>query len=106
MVENTIKTVPNGSGVAYKGVTATRGKAVRAEPIAALYEQGRVYHVGTFDLLEDELCGYVPDKGMPSPNRYDGLVWMLTELNISSSPANWSSVRDLGTLDDFISPFA
>lgn len=82
MVAHTIRTVPNGKEVAYKDVQATRGKAVRAEPIAALYEQGLVYHVGTFGGLEDEMCGYVPDKGMPSPNRYDALVWALTELNL------------------------
>lgn len=86
MVENTITTVENGKDVAYKGVTATRGKTVRAEPIAALYENHRVYHVGVFEQLEDELCGYVPDKGLPSPNRYDGMVWALTELLLGDVP--------------------
>lgn len=82
MVENTIRTVEGGEYVNYGDVTATRGKAVRAEPIAALYEHGNVYHVGFFPELEDEMCGYVPDKGLPSPNRYDGLVWALTELDV------------------------
>jgi phage terminase large subunit-like protein len=61
-------------------VHATRGKAVRAEPIAALYEQGRVSHVGTFALLEDELCKWEPNSGARSPNRLDALVWAMTEL--------------------------
>jgi phage terminase large subunit-like protein len=66
----------------YKTVTASRGKAVRAEPFSALYEQGKVRHVGDFHELEDELCafstvGYVGDR---SPNRADALIWALTEL--------------------------
>jgi phage terminase large subunit-like protein len=66
----------------YKQVTASRGKAVRAEPISALYEQGKVRHVGYFHDLEDELVcfstfGYMSEK---SPNRADALVWALTEL--------------------------
>lgn len=80
MVEYTIRTVRRD--VSYRNVTATRGKVVRAEPIAALYEQGRVRHVGTLPALEDEMCemsrnGYV---GKSSPNRVDALVWVLTEL--------------------------
>ena len=63
----------------YKAVQASRGKAVRAEPISALYEQGRVHHVGNFAALEDELCEWVPGEGT-SPNRLDALVWALTEL--------------------------
>lgn len=83
MVESTIRNTENGENVSYQGVTATRGKTVRAEPVAALYERGLIYHVGTFPELEDEMCGYVPDKGLPSPNRYDGLVWAITELELS-----------------------
>ncbi len=68
--------------VAFKEVTASRGKAVRAEPISALYEQGRVSHVGDFPDLEDQMCnftagGYIGDN---SPDRADALVWALTEL--------------------------
>ncbi|MDP9439068.1 MAG: terminase family protein [Actinomycetota bacterium] len=63
----------------YKKVHASRGKRVRAEPIAALYEQGRVHHVGIFKVLEDQMTTWVPD--MPnSPDRLDALVWALTEL--------------------------
>jgi len=76
MVELTIKQVdPN---VPIKLVHASRGKAVRAEPIAALYEQGRGHHVGSFPMLEDELCLWQP--GQTSPNRLDALVWAGTEL--------------------------
>jgi phage terminase large subunit-like protein len=63
-------------------VNATKGKHVRAEPIASLYSVGLVSHVGTFPKLEDEMCqmtaaGY---EGTGSPNRVDALVWALTEL--------------------------
>jgi phage terminase large subunit-like protein len=59
-------------------VHATRGKAIRAEPISAIYEQGRGHHVGTFGQLEDELCQWEP--GDASPNRLDALVWAATHL--------------------------
>ena len=64
-------------------VHATRGKAIRAEPVVALYEQGRVHHVGEFGLLEDEMCNWIPGSGMPSPNRVDALVWALSELMLA-----------------------
>lgn len=65
-----------------KLVTASRGKAVRAEPIAALYEQEKVHHVGHFDTLEDQMCAMTPAGyvGEGSPDRADALVWALTEL--------------------------
>jgi len=83
MVENTIRTVDGD--VSYKAVHATRGKAIRAEPVSALYEQGRVHHVGDFEELEDEMCNWVPNSGMKSPNRLDALVWAITELMIRPS---------------------
>jgi len=70
--------------VPYKKVTATRGKLVRAEPVAALYEQGRVHHVGNLPKLEDQLCSWTPDSP-DSPDRMDALVWAITELMESSS---------------------
>lgn len=70
--------------IAYRAVTASRGKQTRAEPVAALYEQGKVRHVGTFELLEDQMCQWVP--GEKSPDRMDALVWALTELMVSQSP--------------------
>jgi phage terminase large subunit-like protein len=64
-------------------VRATRGKWLRAEPIAALYEQGRVKHVGSFPALEDEMCDFSLDglSDGRSPDRLDALVWALTALS-------------------------
>jgi phage terminase large subunit-like protein len=59
-------------------VTATQGKRTRAEPIAAIYEQGRAHHLGMFAQLEDQLCSWLP--GEKSPDRLDALVWALTAL--------------------------
>ena len=67
-----------------KKVVATRGKRVRAEPISALYEQGRVHHVGAFEKLEDQMVSWTPDSN-DSPDRLDALVWALTELTESSA---------------------
>jgi phage terminase large subunit-like protein len=65
-------------------VHASRGKVARAEPIALLYEQGRVSHARAFRELEDELCGLTVGGGYQgpsrSPDRADALVWALTEL--------------------------
>lgn len=77
MVQQVIKNIdPN---VRVMLVHASRGKATRAEPIVALYEQNKVHHVGTFAALEDEMCSWVP--GANSPNRLDALVWACTELS-------------------------
>lgn len=76
MVEHTLRTVDRT--VPYKAVRASRGKEIRAEPVAALYEQGRIHHVGYFGPLEDQLCTWLP--GEKSPDRLDALVWALTEL--------------------------
>ena len=66
----------------YKNVHASRGKAVRAEPIVARYEHGVIHHVGSFDTLEDEMVTWVPGESRYSPNRIDALVWAMTELDI------------------------
>lgn len=76
MVEHTLRTVDANASL--KGVHASRNKQARAEPIAALYEQGKVHHVGTFTEMEDQLCNWTP--GNTSPDRLDALVWALTEL--------------------------
>lgn len=77
MVELTLRTVDRT--VSYRGVHAQKSKEARAEPVAALYEQGLVHHVGgELTLVEDELCTWVP--GNDSPNRLDALVWALTDL--------------------------
>lgn len=80
MVKHVIHTADPGT--AYKEVIASRGKWLRAEPIAALYEQGRVKHIGSLPKLEDELCAFGPDglADGKSPNRLDALVWAGTEL--------------------------
>ena len=69
--------------VPLKEVHATRGKYLRAEPVAALYEQGKVKHVRGFPLLEDEMCDFGPEglSSGRSPDRLDALVWALTELS-------------------------
>ncbi|KKL08037.1 hypothetical protein LCGC14_2579960, partial [marine sediment metagenome] len=87
MVESNIRTVD--SSVSYENVHASRGKRIRAEPIKALYEQGRVHHVGTFSELEAEMVQWIPDESAWSPNRIDALVWALTELAESGEPALW-----------------
>jgi len=66
---------------AYKGARASRGKLTRAEPIAALYEQGRVHHVGTFGKLEDQMSDFDPNLAQKSPDRLDATVWALSELS-------------------------
>ena len=76
-------TLPDGSVVSGKNIPvklvhASRGKIVRAEPISAKYEKGKVHHVGAFPQLEDELCLWLP--GDKSPNRLDALVWAMTDL--------------------------
>ena len=80
MVGSTIKTCR--ARTPFKAVTATRGKVVRAEPFSALYEQGKVRHVGLFAELEDELVAFstVGYTGENSPNRADAWIWALTEL--------------------------
>lgn len=71
----------------FVAVRATRGKAVRAEPAAALYEQGRVSHAGHFARLEDQMTTWdATDTTQPSPDRVDALVWALTELFVLSPP--------------------
>jgi len=79
------------SDLPLRRVHASRGKAARAEPVAALYEAGRVRHAGTFAALEDQLCGLIAGGGYEgpgrSPDRADALVWALTELMLHRRPA-------------------
>lgn len=86
MVEAVIRTA--GARVPYKEVTASRGKVVRAEPIAALYEQGRVKHASGLTDLEDQMCAMTGEgfMGDGSPDRVDALVWALTELMLADEP--------------------
>lgn len=75
MVENTIHSIDKG--VPFKQVRATRGKALRADPIVALYEQGIIHHVGVLAALEDEMVTWTPESDW-SPNRIDAMVWGFT----------------------------
>lgn len=82
MVEQVIKSVAD---VPVKLVRATRGKYVRAEPASALYEQGRVKHVGVLAVLEEQMTSFTPERAADrsdgfSPDRVDALVWAITEL--------------------------
>lgn len=76
--------------VPYKAVRASRGKLVRAQPVAALYEQKKMHHVGVFPELEDQLCLWVPES-LESPDRLDALVWAVSELR-GLGMGDWSSV--------------
>jgi phage terminase large subunit-like protein len=82
MVEATLRMIdPN---VPFSAVRAARGKVARAEPVAALYEQGRIHHIGVFAQLEDQMCSFTSDFDRTtagySPDRVDALVWAFTEL--------------------------
>ena len=66
--------------LSYRAVRATRGKIARAEPVAALYEQGRVHHVGRFPELEEQMTGFTPSS-TDSPDRLDAMVWAVTILS-------------------------
>lgn len=92
MVEAVIRTC--APHVPFRAVRASRGKWVRAEPVAALYEQGRVRHAGRFPELEDEMADFGPDglTGGRSPDRLDALVWAVTAL---MGPAQEPRVRGL-----------
>jgi phage terminase large subunit-like protein len=78
LVERVIRSID--SCASYKEVRATRGKAVRAEPVAALYEKGRIFHSRPLHLLEEQMCSYIPGSTSKSPDRVDALVWAFTDL--------------------------
>lgn len=100
MVEATLRQVD--PSVSFKSVHASRGKVVRAEPVAALYETGRVHHVGTFAALEDQMCAFTTDgerRRGSSPDRVDALVWALSELVVSRPAGGLAGInRALGKL--------
>lgn len=79
LVETVLRTI--APHLPYRAVRANRGKLLRAEPVAALYEQGKVHHVGSFGPLEDEMTRFAPGLlEQNSPDRVDALVWAVTEL--------------------------
>ncbi|WP_244487647.1 MULTISPECIES: terminase family protein [unclassified Aureimonas] len=85
MVEAVIRTI--SPTVPIRSVRATRGKWTRAEPVAALYEQGRVRHAGSFPALEDEMADFGPDglSNGRSPDRLDAMVWAVTALSTAQA---------------------
>ncbi len=81
------------ASVPVRSVHASRGKYLRAEPVAALYEQGRVFHAGLFDQLEDQMVSFTGPAAGTSPDRLDALVWALTDLMLK--PATRPRIRTL-----------
>ncbi len=111
MVAHTLRTV--NPSIPITMVHASRGKQARAEPVAALYEQGRIRHVGAgFAELEDQMCTWEPMTGAPSPDRLDAMVWALTNLMIEGFPGSglleWTrqQAERVGQLKDAVSPLA
>jgi predicted phage terminase large subunit-like protein len=94
MVEALLKT--HAPTIRYKGVHALRSKVMRAEPVVALYEQGKVYHVHNNDLrlLERQMTEYKPGSSRVSPDRLDALVWALTELMLQPSRSYYRILND------------
>jgi phage terminase large subunit-like protein len=92
LVENTLRTADQN--VPFRSVHACRAKLLRAEPISALYEQGRVHHVGHFAALEDEMTSY--DGSGNSPDRLDALVHGLTDLMVAAQARNLLQESRLG----------
>jgi predicted phage terminase large subunit-like protein len=84
LVEHVLRTVSRN--VPYRAVRASRGKITRAEPIAALYEQRKVHHVGCFPELEDQMCSFAPGRPDGPTDRVDALVWCLTKLMKPGEP--------------------
>jgi phage terminase large subunit-like protein len=78
--------VARGGAIPFTKVHASRGKAIRAEPVAALYEQKRVFHAEAFNDLEDQMVSWTPDSG-DSPDRVDALVWAFTEMMVTVEPS-------------------
>jgi phage terminase large subunit-like protein len=81
MVESVLRSQNTTARI--KLVNATKGKYVRAEPIYSLYEQNKIYHIGQFPILENQMITFDPDKGK-SPDRVDALVWGFTEILLGS----------------------
>ncbi len=95
MVETLIRQID--PAISYRPVRARLGKRLRAEPVAALYEQGRVFHAEPFPALEDQMRSYTASmtRGMKSPDRLDALVWALTDLIIDAPLGDRPRVRQL-----------
>ena len=96
-VADTVKLVaeldPHRRLVNYEGVRASRGKHIRAEPIAGLYHQGRAHHCGNFTRLEDQLCTWAPLTAKESPDRLDALVWGASALTLGEQIAGFGGAK-------------
>ena len=88
LIEAVLRHAPGGADIRFKGVHATQGKRARAEPVAAIYEQGRAHHVGEFSQLEDQMCAWTPQSSN-SPDRMDALVWAINGLTEHSRSGIW-----------------
>ena len=88
LIETVLRHAPGGADIRFKGVHATQGKRARAEPVAAIYEQGRAHHVGQFTQLEDQMCAWTP-RSSNSPDRMDALVWAINGLTEHSRSGIW-----------------
>ena len=88
LIETVLRHAPGGQLIRFEGVHATQGKRARAEPVSAIYEQGRAHHVGEFDQLEDQMCGWTPQSS-DSPDRMDALVWAINGLTEHSRKGVW-----------------
>lgn len=93
LVERVLRT--KDDNISYKRVSAMKGKVARAEPVAALYEQGKVFHMKHFGKLEDQMCSYVPGD-RKSPDRLDALVWGLTDIMLNRRSVTDYKVSDFG----------
>ena len=80
LIESVIRNSASGRFVNFKSLRASQPKRTRAEPVAALYEQGKVHHIGSFPDLEDQMCTWTPQSSN-SPDRMDALVWAITALS-------------------------
>ena len=103
MVQATLRTVD--SNISFTAVHASRGKVIRAEPVAALYEQRKVHHVGILAALEDQLCAFTSDYDRSrggSPDRLDALVWALNDLMVKV----WASPDTVAACGDYIGVFS
>ena len=102
MVESTIHNVD--PTVKVESVRATRGKAIRAEPIAQLYENGKVFHVGFLSEAEAEMVNFDPNEPGPSPNRMDAIVWAITSQMEGGDPPALRYLKYLNEQDKLKNP--
>jgi len=93
LIEATLRSVD--PAIPFSAVHASRGKLTRAEPVSALYERGRVHHVGVFGLLEDQMTSYDGSRSAASPDRLDALCWAIHALQLEPAAGGYFNVRAL-----------